>query len=62
MAEETKNIKDFKYNLQKLKFIEVNENKLINFDNCQKSLRVYGGSAGRKNGIIYIYIIERIIA
>ena len=27
--------------------------ELIDFDNCEQSLRVYGGSAGRKNGIVY---------
>ena len=31
LAEETKNIKDFKYNLKKLKYIEVYEKKLIKF-------------------------------
>ena len=31
LAEETKNIKDFKYNLKKLKYIEVDEKKLIKF-------------------------------
>jgi len=27
--------------------------ELIDFNNCQQSIRVYGGGVGRKNGIIY---------